>query len=193
MVEHEREPGNRRRRERGTELVRQYDEVVAQPRRGDRRQPRQHRGPGQPLGVLLDQDGMADATQVPAIRPGLQFGERVRGPRRLQVHPSHHRGDQVAAGGQREELQRLGLFGDGLHHDGRGHPRRGRLRPQFGLGEVPQQPLVAGTRQPRLLMRGQIPDMVVRVHHGFAAASHRHPAPQWRPPSRGQRIERLCH
>ena len=125
MVQDQRQLRHLRRRVGGgRDLMRQHDEVVAEPGRRDRAQAADDVGAAQPVRVGLGLHLVPDADQVAAAGPGGEPGQLVGDRRAGQVGPADHPGHQRVGRRDGQHLRRLGGDGHGLHQHGCGHPGR---------------------------------------------------------------------
>jgi hypothetical protein len=106
---------------------------------------------------------MTQAHQFPAARPVLDGGDAVGEVRRGQVGPADDPGDQVAGIGQREQFGGLPRYGDGLHHDARGHAVRLCRGLVVTEEEIAAQRREGRTGDPVLVAYAQVPYVVVSV------------------------------
>jgi hypothetical protein len=171
VVEDEGEPGQPPGGlHRGRELVGFHQQVVDEARVGDGGQAAQHVGACQPAGVRFALHLVADAHQALTARPFAQPVEGVGDLGRGEVGPADDPGDQVAPGGQSEELGGLLGHGDRLYQHGGGDSGGTRFRFQVREREVATQRGEFGTGDPVLVADGEVPDMVVGVDDPDAPA-----------------------
>jgi hypothetical protein len=123
-----------------------------------------------------------DETVAAVRRP--QAAESLGDVVRRQVHPADHTAHEPSARRNSQQVEGLGLGGDGLHDDRLGDPGRPRLRSEITDLEVGVDGGHRHRVDPRLRMPAPDPEVVMGVHGGRAGrvrAAHR-PS---QPPSTG--------